>query len=316
MIASTPSTLLARAGILDRSSTHLDLLDAHLDVAVEHRMLDRDWGTQHVVVTEGNDSGPVVLLLHGWPQHWFAWRHVIDGLHRRGVKVVAIDVRDFGWSRSDGRRAPTITELAGDITATLDDLELDEVVLAAHDWGGWIGFEAALDSPGRFRHYSALAIVPPWLSWQAMVRNVSGWGYVFPMAAIGARIARNQAAVRFLLDHSAEGPVWDRADNQLALASYLDRIVTPHAAAMTQHLYRLLVGRELPRACGPRCRFLEVPATVLVGQAETIAKPELYLPRTRPGELAVQVVPGVRHWLAEEAPTAVVEHLATVAAAR
>lgn len=300
-------------------STHLELLDrslhqlaadaGHVLGPVAHQRIDRPWGGQHVVLA-GPRDGPLVVLVHGWPQHWFAWRHVIVGLVAAGARVAVPDTRDFGWSRSDGRTPPSIAELAQDIVAVVDHLDQGPAVLAAHDWGGWIGFEAALGHPERFRGYVGLAIVAPWLSWIPMLRHLGGWAYVFPMAAAGSRIARSRRAVRILLDKSAEGRLWARPANQLALSSYLDRISAPQSAAMTQHLYRTLVARELPLALGPRGRQLTVPTTMLVGEHESIARPDLYEGRSAPGELRVEpAFAGVRHWLAEEAPDRVVAHL-------
>jgi pimeloyl-ACP methyl ester carboxylesterase len=289
----------------------LDVLDRHVPVALEHRWLARAWGRQHVVLA-GPREGTPILLLHGWPEHWFAWRRVIPALVEDGRRVVAIDLRDFGWSRSDACGRPDIGAVARDVVDAMDDLGIPRAALVSHDWGGWIGFRAVLDHPSRFAHHSALGIIPPWLDPKAMVANVLGWGYVFFMAPLGPRVARTPGAVRFLFDHSTTAPIWTEPEHQVALSSYLACIGTDRSARMTGHLYRLLVGRELPAACGPRPPRLTVPTTMVIGEDETIARPVLYDDRTFPGELARVVVPGVRHWVAEEAPQAVIDHVLAV----
>ncbi len=276
------------------------------DGCFAHHWLDRPWGMQHVV-TAGPETGPAVVLVHGWPQHWFAWRHVLRTLAPT-TRLVAIDVRGFGWSsQTGGSQPPTIAELGDDIVATLADLDIDRPLLVGHDWGGWIGFRAALDHPSAFGGYLALGIMAPWLDPVAMARAIGGWCYVFPMAAFGDRVARRPRAVRWLLDHSTTNRVWDEGDGTAALRSYTERIGRPETAAMTRHLYTTLVRHELPAALRRRSGSASIPTTILVGEDETIARPELYWSRTIPGGLRIEIVPGVRHWLAEEAPDAVVD---------
>jgi pimeloyl-ACP methyl ester carboxylesterase len=253
-----------------------------------------------------------VLLVHGWPEHWFAWRRIIPALVEAGRRVIAPDLRDFGWSLAHTSGRPGIEAMARDLVALLDDLHVRRAAIVSHDWGGWIGFRAVLDHPHRFTSHAALGIIPPWLDARAMVANLAGWGYVFPMAAIGPTIARSPRAVRFLLDHSTAAPIWSQPEHQLARSSYLERVATDRSARMTGHLYRRLVARELPLACGPRPPPTTVPTTMVVGEHETIARPELYEPRTFAGELARVEIPRARHWLAEENPDAVIGHLLAI----
>lgn len=277
---------------------------------VEHHLVERTWGEQHIV-TAGPAAAPAVLLVHGWPQHWLAWRHVIAALAPTR-RVVAVDVRGFGWSSCEAPGGITIGELAADLPLALDHLGIGSAVLASHDWGGWLAFRATQDAPHRFRHHCALGIVPPWLDRGVMVRHLLDWVYVVPMALAGDRIARSPAAVRWLVDHSTHHRIWGRPDDRAALASYLERIGRPGSAAMTRHLYATLVRHELPAAWGPRHHTLAVPTTVVVGEHETIARPELFWDRTAPGEIRVVTVPGARHWVAEERPDAVIDRLGTM----
>ena len=128
----------------------------HVD-GVTHREVTAAGTTFHVAEA---GSGPPVLLLHGWPQHWYAWRKVIPRLAAEH-RVIVPDLRGFGWSAVSagdfGKQA-----LANDIVPLLDALELDRVDLVAHDWGAWIGFMVALDHPERIGHYLALNMYAPW----------------------------------------------------------------------------------------------------------------------------------------------------------
>lgn len=79
--------------------------------------------------------GPPLILLHGWPQHWWCWRHVIPRLAAER-RVLAPDLRGWGWSDApdDGYAKATF---AADILALMDAEHLDRVDLVGHDWGGF-----------------------------------------------------------------------------------------------------------------------------------------------------------------------------------
>src|SRR3954469_17140002 len=101
---------------------------------VEHRAVDVD-GTRFHVAEAGD--GPPLVLLHGWPQHWWMWRHLIGPLAER-YRVVAPDMRGHGWSD----KPPSTyrkTELLGDVMALMDRLGIDRARFVGHDWGGYVG---------------------------------------------------------------------------------------------------------------------------------------------------------------------------------
>ncbi|MEA2703471.1 MAG: hypothetical protein QOD63_1416 [Actinomycetota bacterium] len=282
-------------------------LDRLVPVRLEHHAVSRPWGELHVVEA-GPATADAIVLVHGWPQHWFAWRHVIAALAPT-TRVLAIDVRGFGWSTSAKTGDVTIAGLAADVVAVLDHFGLASAHLAAHDWGGWIGFRAILDHPRRFRSYTGLAIVPPWLDLLPMLKRLTGWAYVVPMALAGNAIARWPAGVRFLVEHAAYAPAFDDEGGDAAMTSYLEQIGQSDAAAMTRRLYATLVLKEFPAAWGKRPAPLQMPTTVVVGDRETISVPQLFWARTHPGEIRVVTVRRARHWLAEERPDAVVDVL-------
>jgi pimeloyl-ACP methyl ester carboxylesterase len=89
--------------------------------------------------------GPPLVLQHGWPQHWYAWRALIPALAQR-LRVICPDMRGFGWTE-----APTAgyhkEGLAQDLLAVCDALGLERFALAGHDWGGFVAFVAAIRDP-------------------------------------------------------------------------------------------------------------------------------------------------------------------------
>ncbi len=99
---------------------------------------------QHVVT--GGD-GPPLLLVHGWPQTWYAWRLVMPAL-ARGFSVVVPDQRGCGLSGKPEDGYDTGT-LAADLAALMDALGHRRFAVAGHDTGMWIGYALAADHPGR-----------------------------------------------------------------------------------------------------------------------------------------------------------------------
>ncbi|MFI5121970.1 MAG: alpha/beta fold hydrolase, partial [Vicinamibacteria bacterium] len=130
----------------------------HVD-GVTHRFVGANGIVFHVALAGSANDDPV-LLLHGWPQHWYEWRHLIPQLADRH-RVLALDLRGFGWSDAP-RRGYLKEQMATDVLAVLDALGLDRVKLVGHDWGGWIGFLLCLRAPERVDRYLALGITHPW----------------------------------------------------------------------------------------------------------------------------------------------------------
>ena len=104
-------------------------------------------------------EGPLVLLVHGFPESWFSWRHQIDALAAAGFRVVAPDMRGYG--KSDAPQAIdqyTILHLVGDMVGILDALGAATAVIVGHDWGASVAWQAALMRPDRFRAVAALSV--------------------------------------------------------------------------------------------------------------------------------------------------------------
>ena len=108
------------------------------------RYIDTGGLRQHVVT--GGD-GPPLLLVHGWPQTWYAWRLVMPAL-ARGFSVVAPDQRGCGLSGKPADGYDTGT-LAADLVALMDALGYQRFAMAGHDTGMWIGYALAVDHPDR-----------------------------------------------------------------------------------------------------------------------------------------------------------------------
>ncbi len=119
--------------------------------ALEHHTAQLNGIKQHYVKA---GTGPAVLLLHGWPQTWYEWRHVIE-LLADDFTVVAPDLRGFGYTSkpATGYDAATV---AADLAALCEHLGLKDMTVVGHDWGAVFGYVYAATAPDRV---SALGIV-------------------------------------------------------------------------------------------------------------------------------------------------------------
>jgi epoxide hydrolase A/B len=110
-------------------------------------------------VTAG--EGPVVLLVHGFPESWYSWRHQLDALAAAGYRAVAIDVRGYGRSSAPAAvEEYRMTRHVADNVGLLDALGVDDAVIVGHDWGAPIAWTSALLRPDRFRAVVGLSV--PW----------------------------------------------------------------------------------------------------------------------------------------------------------
>lgn len=121
-----------------------------------HRMLDCR-GTRIHAVEEG--EGPLVVLVHGFPESWYSWRHQIPALAAAGYRVVAIDQRGYGQSsKYRVQTAYRIKELVGDIVGVIDAYGEKQAVVIGHDWGAPVAWTFAWLHPDRCRGVVGISV--------------------------------------------------------------------------------------------------------------------------------------------------------------
>src|SRR5689334_16240322 len=114
---------------------------------VEIREGYADVGDQRLHYVEAGD-GPLLVLLHGFPEFWFGWRLQIAPLAKAGFRVVAPDTRGYNLSsKPEGFEAYGVDLLAADIRGLIEALGSDSALVAGHDWGGSIAWTLAMDHP-------------------------------------------------------------------------------------------------------------------------------------------------------------------------
>ena len=271
---------------------------------VEHSHHDLATGVRVHLAAAGPADAPPVLCLHGWPQHWWSWRHVIGelaGEHR----LLCPDMRGFGWSGAPADDDFRKERIADDALALLDALGLDQVRLVGHDWGGWVAILAALRAPERFSSLLAMSISSPWVSTVTGLRNLWRLSYIPPIAApiIGERVVRDGGFVRRVLEVGRrDGRAWTDQE----IETYVAVLREPQGAHASSKLYRDFVLREAPKnAMGAfRGRRFAMPARLLHGYRDPLGRE---LVQGFKGEL--EIVDGIGHFPPEEAPALVAERI-------
>jgi pimeloyl-ACP methyl ester carboxylesterase len=119
--------------------------------AIRHRQVRTNGITMHVAEA---GSGPVVVLLHGFPELWYSWRHQLPALAAAGYHAVAPDLRGYGGT--DEGYAPS--NLAADVVGLLDALGAEQAVLVGHDWGANIAWACAELVSARVAGLVALSV--------------------------------------------------------------------------------------------------------------------------------------------------------------
>jgi len=247
------------------------------------------------VAEAGDPSAPPLLLVHGWPQHWWVWRHLIGPLSETH-RVICPDLRGHGWSdapRGDYAKAT----LAADLLALLDTLELrDALPVVGHDWGGWTAFLLAGQAPERVSALLALSIPPPWFRGRKRPKTLVFATYQLLVATPGLGPAVLRSRPELVEQLIRLGARQRSAFTPRDLELYSRRLQEPDRAAATSALYRTFLTRELHQrgAAGPPL----VPYRILMGEGDPI-RSAVELPPE------VEFVPGAGHFLPEEAPEAV-----------
>lgn len=105
-------------------------------------------------------EGPLAILVHGFPESWYSWRHQLRPLAEAGYTACAIDVRGYGGSTKPPRVEDyTLEKIAGDLVGLADALQPDApAILIGHDWGAPIVWNTALTHPDRFSAVAGLSV--------------------------------------------------------------------------------------------------------------------------------------------------------------
>ncbi|HYE45941.1 MAG TPA: alpha/beta hydrolase [Caulobacter sp.] len=261
-------------------------------------------------VDECGEGEDVALFLHGFPESRFSWRYQLPLLAAHGWRAVAPDLRGYGDSdRPKGRAAYRLPHLTADVGALFDVLGARRRLLVAHDWGALIAWAFAIE---QVRPLDGLAVmnVPHPVVFQEVYRRSSeqrrrSWYAVFfqlPWLPEWA-LTRNGARA---VGEAFRGMAVDKSRfPDEVLDHYRANALRPGAMTAMVNYYRANLG-ELNRWTRGDCPPVEVPTLMVWGEEDTALG--LELTEGYEGlvlDLTLHRLPGVSHWVQQEAPEAV-----------
>ena len=129
----------------------------YLDGPWSHRAVTANGTRFHIAE---NGEGPLVLMLHGFPQFWWTWRWQLESLARAGFRAVAADLRGYGGSDKPPRGYDLMTA-ASDAAGLIRALGEANAVVIGHDWGGLVAWTAAAYHPKAVRRLGIVSVAHP-----------------------------------------------------------------------------------------------------------------------------------------------------------
>jgi pimeloyl-ACP methyl ester carboxylesterase len=281
----------------------------HSDVPLTHGEAQVGGGVRLHYVEAG--EGPLVVLLHGFPEFWYSWRRQIAPLAQAGYHVVAPDMRGYnlsdkpvGWRLYDGDR------LAHDIAGLIRHFGAERAHLVGHDWGAAVAYTTAMRHPEMLESLSILNVPHPermlsgFRTWRQLRK--SWYMFFFQIPGLPERlIARdNFSFAKRSLRADSRGAFSD-AD----LERYVEAWAQPGALSGMINYYRAAL-RQSPRAAVGRLVPIQTRTLVIWGERDRHLGAELAepLPQWVPN-VRVERIPEATHWVQHDAPERVNELL-------
>jgi pimeloyl-ACP methyl ester carboxylesterase len=255
-------------------------------------------GDQRLHYIEAGD-GPLVVLLHGFPEFWYGWRQQIQPLAAAGFRVVAPDTRGYNLSsKPKGVKAYSADLLAADIRGLIQERGAQSALLVGHDWGGTIAWTTAMNHPEVVDRLAILNAAHPrklsqGLHHPGQLRK--SWYFFFfdlpelPEAVVHAD--RWRFFRHFLRDAH---PAYTSEE----IARYIEAWSQPGAATAMINYYRASV-RTSPKRAAAALRPVSAPTLVIWGQRDHYLGPDLAEPDHDdvPNLQGVERLDDASHWV-------------------
>lgn len=267
---------------------------------LDHRYL-RINGIRMHYVTAGN--GPLIVLLHGFPEFWYAWRKQIPALAKR-FTVVAPDLR--GYNETDKPNWGYETDvLTADVAELIAGLGYERAHVVGHDWGGGLAWNMAIAYPQRVERLAVLNCPHPKLFAEALRSNprqmLRSWYMgVFQIPWLPEALFR---ANNFALMENTFRTMVARKDtfSDEDIARYKEALAKPGALTAAINWYRN--GASGLVSVGSSSGQVDAPTLLIWGEQDTVLGKELtYGTERYVSNLTIKYLPGCSHWTQQECP--------------
>jgi pimeloyl-ACP methyl ester carboxylesterase len=255
---------------------------------------------QHVVI---GGTGPPLLLVHGWPQTWYAWRLLMPALARH-FQVIAVDQRGIGLSDKPEGGYDTGT-LAGDLVALMDALGHQRFAMAGHDTGMPIGYALAADHPDRVERLAVAEAALPGVGrspdiFDDVASNNRLWHIPFNrIDKLNEQLVRGREDIYFGWQFTTKAA---KRLPDYAVRHYVHTLARdPEALHGSFQWYRALDTTIAQNMRRHQQRRLTLPV-LAIGGATSAGEGTADMMKLVADDVRSQVIPGAGHWVPEEAP--------------
>jgi epoxide hydrolase 4 len=247
----------------------------------------------------------LVVLLHGFPEFWYSWRHQLRALSGN-FTVVAADLRGYNLSgRPTSRNDYTTEKISRDVIGLVRELGHNDAHIVGHDWGAAIAWNIAAHHPGLVRSVTAMQVPPPaiWRRNQSFKQLMaSGYMLFFQLPVIPEWIlSRNDFALlaRSLETTTARAGVFTDED----IRRYKDVWSMPGALTAMLNYYRANVVSRLLRSDGAQNESIKVPTLFIYAEKDAAILPETVagVGSVVQAEYREHRIPNCGHWVQQEA---------------
>lgn len=252
-------------------------------------------------------SGPVVVLLHGFPEFWYGWRHQIAPLAAAGYRVIAPDMRGYNQSeKPPGVHAYAVETLVKDVVALIAHCGVTRATVVGHDWGGVVAWEVAMRRPDVVEKLIVLNAPHP----AAFLRELrtptqlarSWYAFAFQVPVLPELLIA-LGDYRMLRAVFRRDPVRPNTFTEDDIQRYRDAFAIPGARTATINYYRAAMRRNPRRITAEAVRSVTAPTLLIWGIGDRYLSPALterlgqWVPRLR-----VERIVGASHWVQHDAP--------------
>jgi len=250
--------------------------------------------------------GPLVVLLHGFPEFWYTWRHQIPALAAAGYRVIAPDMRGYNTSEKPlGVAAYRIETLADDVLGLIQHAGEQRATVVGHDWGGGVAWTVPVRAPAAVEKLIVLNAPHPGTFLRELRSPTqllkSSYMLFFQLPWLPEALFRARH-FRLLERTLRTDPVHSGAFSDDEIRRFKRALAQPGALTATLNYYRALL-RQSPRTAAHSIQRVETPTLLIWGEQDRYLGPRLseglekWVPNIR-----VARIPNASHWVQNDTP--------------
>lgn len=286
------------------------MADNELESAFQHQYITTNQVRLHYV-TQG--EGPLMLMLHGFPEFWYSWHHQIP-VFAQDYKVVALDMRGYNESeKPQDVSAYRMSALIKDVQGVIQGLGYDQCILVAHDWGGAIAWQFAYAHPEMLHKLIIMNLPHPAKFQEALRSNpqqmLRSWYIGFFQVPVLPELMFQANDYRAIASMFSERATNKNAFSPADLEAYKNAAAKRGALTAMINYYRSNLDMLLqPKDWG----ILDVPTLLLWGEDDFALGKELtYGTKDYVRNLELHYLSQCSHWIQQEQPELVNQYMRT-----